>query len=461
MLRAAAELQQQQQQRAAGIQQALAQHYIGQQSANSASLFPSLRHFYAALAANAHEPLSQWSHQFGQCQMRAPSQAELEQQNLAPPASNCLFYAADLVASPASAFAAAAAAAAAMAAQHSHTNNLQHYQQQPPVRLAQLPPPPPQLHQQMAEPAKPASKIYELARQVARAHKAAHHLQLEQPRAGRRRAQAGRSLPRQQAGARSPTAAPDSPSPNSSPCKSPTMAHDEDELEEEAAAGQLGADESDDDADEQARAGPDSALLAAGPSSHLIKPRRARTAFTYEQISALEQKFKLTRYLSVFERSNLAAQLKLTETQVKIWFQNRRTKWKKQNPGAEPIGSQACEFAAQQQESAAYLAYPSSAPPQAAPQPQQQQQQPQMPPAQSSVQTSPLQMAVSFAADAQVAAAAATEQPQLLRAAFEKSLQQRQQLQQQQQLWSDASNKATAAHLLAHAGAQQSDGGGG
>lgn len=71
----------------------------------------------------------------------------------------------------------------------------------------------------------------------------------------------------------------------------------------------------------------------------MLKPRRARTAFTYEQISALEQKFKSTRYLSVFERSNLASSLKLTETQVKIWFQNRRTKWKKQHPGAEPSNS--------------------------------------------------------------------------------------------------------------------------
>lgn len=76
---------------------------------------------------------------------------------------------------------------------------------------------------------------------------------------------------------------------------------------------------------------------SSSANNHLLKPRRARTAFTYEQISALEQKFKSARYLSVFERSNLANNLKLTETQVKIWFQNRRTKWKKQNPGIEPI----------------------------------------------------------------------------------------------------------------------------
>ncbi|XP_063866510.1 NK1 transcription factor-related protein 1-like [Scylla paramamosain] len=65
------------------------------------------------------------------------------------------------------------------------------------------------------------------------------------------------------------------------------------------------------------------------------KPRRARTAFTYEQLVSLENKFKQTRYLSVCERLNLALALNLTETQVKIWFQNRRTKWKKQNPGCD------------------------------------------------------------------------------------------------------------------------------
>ncbi|KAF2352876.1 Homeobox domain [Trinorchestia longiramus] len=70
-------------------------------------------------------------------------------------------------------------------------------------------------------------------------------------------------------------------------------------------------------------------------SSNGGKPRRARTAFTYEQLVSLENKFKHTRYLSVCERLNLALALSLTETQVKIWFQNRRTKWKKQNPGLD------------------------------------------------------------------------------------------------------------------------------
>ncbi|NXE21721.1 NKX12 protein, partial [Ardeotis kori] len=72
------------------------------------------------------------------------------------------------------------------------------------------------------------------------------------------------------------------------------------------------------------------------------KPRRARTAFTYEQLVALENKFRATRYLSVCERLSLALSLSLTETQVKIWFQNRRTKWKKQHPttdGAVPASS--------------------------------------------------------------------------------------------------------------------------
>ncbi|KAM8853739.1 homeobox protein pnx [Synchiropus picturatus] len=58
--------------------------------------------------------------------------------------------------------------------------------------------------------------------------------------------------------------------------------------------------------------------------------KRIRTAFTAEQLSVLERSFRRAHYLSVLERHTLAAALRLSETQVKIWFQNRRTKWKKE-----------------------------------------------------------------------------------------------------------------------------------
>ncbi|KAM9801225.1 homeobox protein pnx [Neosynchiropus ocellatus] len=62
----------------------------------------------------------------------------------------------------------------------------------------------------------------------------------------------------------------------------------------------------------------------------LRRRKRIRTAFTAEQLSVLERSFRRAHYLSVLERHLLAAALRLSETQVKIWFQNRRTKWKKE-----------------------------------------------------------------------------------------------------------------------------------
>ncbi|XP_029300633.1 homeobox protein pnx [Cottoperca gobio] len=60
------------------------------------------------------------------------------------------------------------------------------------------------------------------------------------------------------------------------------------------------------------------------------KSRRIRTAFSFEQLQILEHSFQRCHYLSVLERHSIASALRLSETQVKIWFQNRRTKWKKE-----------------------------------------------------------------------------------------------------------------------------------
>lgn len=80
-------------------------------------------------------------------------------------------------------------------------------------------------------------------------------------------------------------------------------------------------------------------LFIAGPRSRKIKKaeksesssaeKRPRTAFSSDQLSRLKREFEENRYLTEERRRNLAEELGLNENQIKIWFQNKRAKIKK------------------------------------------------------------------------------------------------------------------------------------
>ncbi|CAL1292744.1 unnamed protein product [Larinioides sclopetarius] len=78
--------------------------------------------------------------------------------------------------------------------------------------------------------------------------------------------------------------------------------------------------------------GPDGAGFLLHP---FRKPKRIRTAFSPSQLLKLEHAFEKNHYVVGAERKQLAQSLSLTETQVKVWFQNRRTKHKRQKQEEE------------------------------------------------------------------------------------------------------------------------------
>lgn len=57
--------------------------------------------------------------------------------------------------------------------------------------------------------------------------------------------------------------------------------------------------------------------------------KRPRTAFTSSQLNRLKHEFEKCKYLTGEKRQYLANELKLNESQIKIWFQNKRAKIKK------------------------------------------------------------------------------------------------------------------------------------
>lgn len=78
------------------------------------------------------------------------------------------------------------------------------------------------------------------------------------------------------------------------------------------------------------------------------KQRKARTAFSDHQLKELEASFEAKKYLTVQDRVELAAKLKLSDTQVKTWYQNRRTKHKRQTAVGLELLNEAGHFYAYQ-----------------------------------------------------------------------------------------------------------------
>ncbi|KAG7490564.1 barH-like 1 homeobox protein [Solea senegalensis] len=95
---------------------------------------------------------------------------------------------------------------------------------------------------------------------------------------------------------------------------------------EEAELFQSGADE-----DRSASCSSSDSESRVQAAARQKKPRKARTAFSDQQLSRLETSFQRQKYLSVQERMELATSLQLSDIQVKTWYQNRRTKWKRQS----------------------------------------------------------------------------------------------------------------------------------
>ncbi|VDK86670.1 unnamed protein product [Litomosoides sigmodontis] len=64
--------------------------------------------------------------------------------------------------------------------------------------------------------------------------------------------------------------------------------------------------------------------------SRILGHKKPRASFTKKQVALLESRFLAQKYLASTERVNLANQLEMSDMQVKTWFQNRRTKWRRQ-----------------------------------------------------------------------------------------------------------------------------------
>lgn len=87
---------------------------------------------------------------------------------------------------------------------------------------------------------------------------------------------------------------------------------------------------------------------ALGPKQSKQGHRRKRTAFTARQLEKMQAVFQWNKYPGVTVREALATELGISEASVQVWFQNRRSKWRKREHNKRPIHREkefdACSF---------------------------------------------------------------------------------------------------------------------